>query len=92
MTERTLRENIAEIFRSYSWTWEVVRNYACGCEVCLDRQKDGIDRILELLEEAKKQEREKIMALLEKAYPAITTWQCWQALKDKGGDLCPKGR
>jgi len=33
------------------------------------------------IEEAKTQERERILALLEKEYPAITTWQCWQALR-----------
>jgi len=33
------------------------------------------------IQEAKKQEREGIIKLLEKEYPAITTWQCWQTLK-----------
>ena len=39
------------------------------------------------IQEAKKQEREGIIKLLEKEYPAITTWQCWQTLKstNKGG-------
>ena len=27
-------------------------------------------------------ERKRILAILEKEYPAITTWQCWKALKE----------
>ena len=28
-----------------------------------------------------KDERERILSILEKEYPAITTWKCWKELK-----------
>lgn len=41
------------------------------------------DREIDLIE-AKKEEREKVMNLLEKEYPAITCWPCWQTLRGEG--------
>ncbi len=38
------------------------------------------------IQEAKEHEKDRIMALLEKEYPPITTWPCWAALK--GGKRC----
>jgi len=32
------------------------------------------------IEETRKKERERVMRKLEKEYPAITSWPCWQAL------------
>ena len=34
------------------------------------------------LREARQDERKKILAVLKKEYPAITTWQCWKALTE----------
>lgn len=35
-----------------------------------------------LVELAKKEERERILGILKKEYPAIDTWPCWQTLKE----------
>ena len=45
MTElKEVREGIREAYKHHSWVdWE------CDCEVCQDRQKDGIDAILAFL-------------------------------------------
>ncbi len=37
-----------------------------------------------LIQEAKKQERERILGILQKEYPAIDTWQCWRDLSSEG--------
>ena len=34
-----------------------------------------------LIEQGQQMERERIITILEKEYPAISTWQCWPALK-----------
>jgi len=44
--------------------------------------KSGLHHAEDRLEEAKREERKEVMAILEKEYPAITTWQCWQSLKE----------
>jgi len=53
-----------------------------------DEAERSADRCAEYIktarEEAKRKEREGILDLLEKEYPAITTWQCWRALKGEG--------
>jgi len=46
----------------------------------MERQK-LLDTIQQLIEEEKRQERERIITILEKEYPAISTWRCWPALK-----------
>ena len=45
----------------------------------------GIEEMYEedeanVIEEAKKQERERVMGILHEEYPAIDTWQCWKGL------------
>ncbi|MBU0846728.1 hypothetical protein KKH23_06015 [Patescibacteria group bacterium] len=34
-----------------------------------------------LIEQGRQMERERIITILEKEYPAISTWRCWPALK-----------
>ena len=54
----------------------------------LDRLRDRLtelekkldDREVDLIE-AKKQERERILGILQGEYPPIDTWQCWKTLK-----------
>ncbi len=35
-----------------------------------------------LIEKGRQLERSKFVTTLEKEYPAITTWRCWQGLKE----------
>jgi len=35
-----------------------------------------------LIEQGRQMERERIITILEKEYPAISTWRCWPALKE----------
>ncbi len=47
----------------------------------MEREADKILALFPDIEEAKREEKNRILALLKKEYPAITTWQCWEDLK-----------
>lgn len=79
--DRPDREKIAKKLYQQRWyegqpTWEnsllkeLFRNYA--------------DQLLALTpdeKEIREQEKDRILAILQKEYPAITTWPCWPSLK-----------
>ncbi len=81
-----LRKKIARICNhthtkdGYSVDWEDLKEYEKAVFL------NDADQILALfpgIEEAKKQERERVLGILQREYPAIDTWQCWQALKEE---------
>jgi len=45
-----------------------------------DRKFKGYLFYKALIEQGRQMERERIITILEKEYPAISTWRCWQAL------------
>ena len=46
-----------------------------------DRKFKGYLFYKALIEQGRQMERERIITILEKEYPAISTWRCWPALK-----------
>ena len=53
-----------------------------GCVACDGFAGEILALISPLIEDAKKQERERVLGILQREYPAIDTWQCWKALKE----------
>ncbi len=50
----------------------------------IDEAKE-LDRWQAIAREAERYRTEQVVELLEREYPAITTWRCWPELKKQGG-------
>jgi len=83
LTEEEINEAVKDIQHPvWGWWLDIIKlELQAQLSKILKAGYKGPGEIEGEIQEAKKQEREGIIKLLEKEYPAITTWQCWQTLK-----------